>query len=328
MSYRISFNNAYKDFSRKNQDSNHIILANDLGSYHTYNEEISNDIHLIKHNMTINEDFEMLVEGIDENHTLSINIPLQGQVHGYNYLTKSEKCDKAKDISIEYKDHRKDLFSFTKNTNLESVGIFIKDNFLEENFFSLLKDEKRMKIEKNVKNDINTLFKSSLASSKTLILAKEIYNSPFDGALNKLYLQSRVYEIIHDEFLSIINEEDKKPIKKTILSQEDIKALYKARALIIENKKSFSIPELSRKVALNEKKLKYGFKQLFHTTPGNFMLEIKMYEAKKLLETSEYNVTEIAKLTGYKYIQNFTQAFIKFFGTTPKELMKSRKYYY
>jgi len=328
MSYRFNFKDLHQEYLKKNKDINHIFLPNQLGSSHTYNENISSDISLVKHDMNINEDFEMLVESINENHTLAINISLQGKAYGYNYLTKSEKNDKSRDISIEYKNQRKDLFKFSKNTKLESLGIFIKDSFLEENLFSLLKDEKRIEIEKNTKNSIKTLFKSSLASSKTIALARQIHNTPFKGALNKLYLQSRVYEIIHDEFLSIINEEDKKLPKKVILSQDDIKALYKARTLIIENKKSFSIPELSRKVALNEKKLKYGFKQLFHTTPGNFMLEIKMYEAKKLLELSEYNVTQIADLTGYKYVQNFTNAFIKFFGQSPKSLMKSRKYYY
>jgi len=328
MSYHINFKDVYKDQMQNNKGVNHIVLPNNLGSSHAHNEDISNDIYLIKHDMTINEDFEMLVEDSNENYTLSINISFPEKEYGYNYVKKSKKDAKSQDISIEYKSQRKDLFKFTKNTKLESLGIFIKDSFLEENLFSLLKDEKRMEIEKNTKNGIKTLFKSSLASSKTLALAKEIYNSPFNGTLNKLYLQSRVYEIIHDEFLSIINQENKKPTQKIILSQYDIEALHTAKALILKDKRSFSITELSRKVALNEKKLKYGFKQIFHTTPGNIMLEARMYEAKKLLETSEYNVTEIAELTGYKYVQNFTNAFIKFFGQSPKDLMKSRKYYY
>jgi len=329
MAYHINFSDVYQDHVQNNKDVNHIVLPNNLGSSHAYNEDISHDISLTKHDMTINEDFEMLVEDINENHTLSININFPEKEYGNNYVTKSKKDAKSHDISIEYKNQRKDIFKFTKNTKLESLGIFIKDSFLEENFFSLLKDEKRMEIEKNMKNNIRTLFKSSRISSKTLALAREIYTSPFNGVLNNLYIQSRVYEIIHDELLSIINIKNKEPRKnKIILNQDDIDALHKAKELILQDKKHFSLAELSKKVALNKTKLKYGFKELFNTTPGHIMLTARMYEAKRLLETSEYNVTEIAQITGYKYSQNFTNAFIKFFATTPSEIMKNRKYYY
>jgi len=313
MSYRFNFKDLCQEHLKKNKDVEHIFFPNNLGSSHDYKEHITNDISLVKHDMNINGDFEILVEDIKDDYTLDINIVLQGEENN---------------ISIEYKKQRKGLVKLSKDSYSKGLNLCIQNSFLEENLFSLLKDEKRMEIEKNTKNGIETLFKSSLVSSKTLALAREIHSSPFNGTLNKLYLQSRVYEIVHDEFLSIINEENKKPTQKIILSQYDIEALHKARILILENKKNFSISELSRKVALNEKKFKYGFKQLFHTTPGNIMLEARMYEAKKLLEASEYNVTEIAELTGYKYVQNFTNAFIKFFGQSPKDIMKSRKYYY
>ena len=116
--------------------------------------------------------------------------------------------------------------------------------------------------------------------------------------------------------------------KKTILTKDDIEALHAIKSLIMQDKRNFSINELSKKTAMNQTKLKYGFKELFNTTPGNMMLEARMYEAKRLLEKSECSVTEIAQITGYKYIQNFSNAFMKFFGTNPKEVMKSRKYYY
>lgn len=328
MSYHFNFNNFYEDHFKENKNLDHITLPNNLGSIDTYKEEISKDIFLFKKDMKVNKDFEMITDSVNDSNSMSINLGFEGDVYRYNKLINSEETNNPNTIVIEYKKQIKNLFKFKKNTQAKGIGIFIKDSFLEENFFCHLKDKRRIQIEENAKNHVRTLFKSSLANSKTLSLAKEIYNSPFSGILNNLYLQSRVYEIIYDEFLSIINEKDKICKQKIILTQNDIEALHKARALILKNKQNFSIPELARKVAINEKKLKYGFKQIFNTTPGTIMLEARMYEAKKLLETSEYNVTEISELTGYKYVQNFTSAFIKFFGISPKVLMKSRKYYY
>ncbi len=53
-----------------------------------------------------------------------------------------------------------------------------------------------------------------------------------------------------------------------------------------------------------------------------------MIEAKRLLELSEYNINEIALKVGYRHSCNFTTAFLKRFGVRPKDVMKSRKYYY
>jgi len=327
MSYQFKFDELNNEFYLKVKQKNSIYFPNEAGSIHTVTSNINDDILLVKEDMYAFNDLKMEAE-FGSNNSLLIGLILEGSRYIYDSRNNTTKKEGQNNINIIDKKNENPLYIMDKDTQTKSIGILIKESFWEENLFCHLKDEKRLAIERDIKENITTIYKSSLASFKTLSLAKEIYNSPFIGTLNNLYLQSKVYEIIHNEFLDIINEDNKPKQNKIILSQEDIEALYKAKELILENKKHFSLDELSKKVALNQTKLKYGFKQLFHTTPGNIMLEARMYEAKRLLETSEYNVTEIAQLTGYKYIQNFTKAFIKFFGTSPSEIMKSRTYYY
>lgn len=328
MSYQFRLDDINGHLNLKNAELNHITLPNNLGDMNIIKKNISNDIFLVKEDISSNKDFKLISDSSFDS-CMYMTIALEDSSVSYDYTRNKEVSHFRNGIVIEYKNQSRKSFMMKKNNNTKGIGITIKNNFLEENFFTYLKDKKRVQIEKNLKDNITTLFKSSLASSKTLCLAKEIYNSPFNGVLNNLYLQSKVYEIIHDEFLNIINQDEKnKKESRVILSQDDIEALHKAKALILENKRNFSLLELSKKVALNQTKLKYGFKQIFNTTPGTIMLEARMYEAKRLLETSEYNVTEIAQITGYKYVQNFSNAFIKFFGTSPRELMKKRKYYY
>lgn len=68
---------------------------------------------------------------------------------------------------------------------------------------------------------------------------------------------------------------------------------------------------------LNRDKLKRGFKLLFGVPPHCFNREIRMQEAKRLLQQTEKPVSEIAYLVGYGQPNNFCTAFTKHAGCTP-----------
>jgi len=82
------------------------------------------------------------------------------------------------------------------------------------------------------------------------------------------------------------------------------------------------------KVAISEFNFKKRIKELFDTTPGALVLKTRMEKAKVLLGTGEYNISEVSKIIGYKYQQSFSTAFFKHFGVLPKDLVKSRNYYF
>ncbi|RXK13557.1 hypothetical protein CP965_07085 [Halarcobacter mediterraneus] len=328
MAYSFNLNDFLEEIRAKSpNNTNETFLPKSFGYQKIEDKQISKDIIIIKEELYSKEETKIIAETTNCPDDVFISINIQGTIKYSDNKNSKENINCPNNIDIiKYSRNTKRCTHLKKDDQLKGLGIFIKKDYIEENLFKYLDDQKRYHIEKNYENDELTIFKSSLASTKTMHLAKQIYNSPFDGLLNNIYLQSKTYELIYEEFLSIIK---KKGIQnnKIILTEKDKEALYKARELIIKNKTSYSINELSRKVALNENKLKYGFKHLFNTTPGNIMLEMKMYEAKKLLEESEYNATEIAQIIGYKYVQNFTNAFSKFFGKNPSEIMKKRKYY-
>jgi len=328
MAYSFNFNETNESYFFRKKDMDSLIFPNNLGQINTYRDVTSEDISLIKMNMNSNDDFSILVDTMSDTYSMVINIVLHDQVYKYDYIADKEETQHSNNIFIGYKNRLKSLFKVNKYTETKDVGIMIKNSFLEENFFCHLRDEKRREIEENCKNSMQTLFKSSSMSRKTLALANDIYSSPFSGAMHSIYLQGKVYEIIYEEFMSIINEKGYDSENRIILAKDDTEALHKAKEIIVNEKKHSSIGELAKEVAINEKKLYYGFKKLFNTTPGNMILETKMNEAKRLLEETDYNINEVADITGYKYSQNFTKAFIRFFGKRPSDVMKSRSYYY
>jgi len=286
---------------------------------------ISNDIVLVKDEFYFPQ--KTTIENSANIESLCINIILDGELSYKDRVLDETISKTANTMFIKYFNNTHSIYEAKKDSSLRDIGVVIKGDFLKKNLLEKLYDID--KIQKDYEQDIPTVLKKAKTNVKTSLLAKEISDSPFHGDLNEIFLQSKVYEIIFNEFSDILDKDKNKNLKKEVkLTKEDIEALYKAKALISEEKRFLSISSLSKDVALNEFKLKYGFKKLFNTSPGNMMLDYRMVEAKKLLEGSEFNVSEIALLVGYKRVQSFTVAFKKKFGLLPKDVMKTRKYYY
>jgi len=164
---------------------------------------------------------------------------------------------------------------------------------------------------------------------KTSLFAKDLLYNKYEGKLESLYLESKVLNLLYLEFKDIFQEDSTKVKDLVKISKQDEEAIYYARDILSTNiENPPSIKELAKIVTLNEFKLKYGFSKIFNQTPYNLSLEYRLQEAKKLLESSEYNINEISQKIGYKYVQSFSKAFHKYFGVRPKDIMKKRKYYY
>ena len=64
------------------------------------------------------------------------------------------------------------------------------------------------------------------------------------------------------------------------------------------------------------------FKQVVKVTPMQYILSLRMANAKTLLETKDYNVTETANAVGYENALYFSRLFSKHVGMSPSEYKK------
>lgn len=78
-----------------------------------------------------------------------------------------------------------------------------------------------------------------------------------------------------------------------------------------------TIGYLCAAVGLSEFKLKEGFRHRFGTSPHRMLLAMRMHRAKALL-ASGAQVAQAGWQVGYAHPSNFSAAFTKFFGRTPK----------
>lgn len=83
---------------------------------------------------------------------------------------------------------------------------------------------------------------------------------------------------------------------------------------------SYTIRELSRKVAINECYLKKGFKALTGKTVHEYSENLRISRAKELLQKGK-TVTEVANILGFSSISHFSTAFKRVTGLKPCELL-------
>ncbi|GAB3942710.1 AraC family transcriptional regulator [Spirosoma harenae] len=153
-------------------------------------------------------------------------------------------------------------------------------------------------------------------------LIDEIRNCRATGPMRNLLIQSRILELVAlqiDQFrLPAITFSNSLPF-------DEVEKLYQLKAYLDVNfLADHTLAHLSRFCALNEFKVKKGFKQLFDTTVFNYLRKLRMDYAGELLRHHNLSVDEVADRLSYEHSQHFSIAFKKYTGYTPSEYQHSR----
>lgn len=84
-------------------------------------------------------------------------------------------------------------------------------------------------------------------------------------------------------------------------------------------KEEISLQTLSDLTYLNKYYLAHTFKNYKGISPINYLIQLRIEEAKLLLETTNNSIAKIASQTGFSSQSYFTQTFRKTTGLTPRE---------
>lgn len=177
------------------------------------------------------------------------------------------------------------------------------------------------------KNLLNTDLSAPRAlSSHSLYITPEIgsilnsiENSGHTGFCMELFFESKVIELL---VLQLVQAEqttiEELPGK---LKKEEVDKMNEVREILINDSNSqHSLRTLAHMVGTNEFNLKKNFKMVFGTTVYGYLNQHKMEEAKKILMSGHYNVSEVSSKMGYKHATHFTSAFKKYFGYLPTKI--------
>ena len=111
--------------------------------------------------------------------------------------------------------------------------------------------------------------------------------------------------------------------ENTLLPQDNafMTELYQ----LMENELSNSELDVSRMTELlhiSRTKFYYKVKGLTGENPSVFFKRYKLNRAAQLLKERNYNISEIADMTGFSTLSHFSTSFKKQFGVSPSEYMK------
>lgn len=186
--------------------------------------------------------------------------------------------------------------------------------FLEEAFFFRQMPENHSAFNNKRNNTFGAVFKKNhYINAKIEHILNEITTCEFDGHLKTLYLKAKMIELIG---LQLAQAKEQKVVE---LKPAEIDKMREVKELIANNlNESYSLSYLARVAGTNEQYLKKHFKLLYGNTVFGYINSCKMQKAKELLLTGNHQITEIAKVVGYRHATHFTSAFKKFFGFVPK----------
>ncbi len=138
-----------------------------------------------------------------------------------------------------------------------------------------------------------------------------------------LYLEGKSLELL-SLHLAALGLDCRNP-EGQLLNRTDKQKIFQARALLINDLQSPpTLNCLARTTGLNAAKLQAGFRQAYGKSVFDYFRDYRMQEARKILDTTETNVSQTAWQVGYTNVSHFSEAFKKRFGILPKHYLKNR----
>jgi len=96
--------------------------------------------------------------------------------------------------------------------------------------------------------------------------------------------------------------------------------VYNLQSYLREHfREKINMSEITKQFPVSRSYLSTLFKQVTGTTISNYLTEIRMEEAKRMLLNPDYKVFEISNYVGYENGEHFTKLFKEYYSITPRE---------
>ncbi|MBW4617904.1 MAG: AraC family transcriptional regulator [Cyanosarcina radialis HA8281-LM2] len=153
-------------------------------------------------------------------------------------------------------------------------------------------------------------------------VVQQIVNCPFVGTVKRMYLQSKVMELMTLQIARIGVEEP--PIEHCFKPQTLERIQLAAEILRSHLEYPPSQLALAQQVGLSKRTLQKGFQAVFGITPFAYLTRQRMQVAKELLRSGDRTVAEVANVVGYANPGQFAGTFRRQFGISPLECVRGK----
>ena len=278
--------------------------------------DLSGAILLSKGTYSSNENVELFSKSDED--TIELSFFLHGSMavkalgfDGFEEL-------KSGFLTLYYNPSPEGFSRFKKNTCVEVLNMMIDKNYFQDNIVNQLSRDFDSFFE-NVLRKRPQLLKVKL-NAHLLYISGLLMDMNLPSDLSRIFFKEKIIEI-----LTLMASQLRSNDNHFSFSKPDREKLYYVREILKEKPEyPWSLKIISKQVALNEFKLKKGFKELYRQTIFAYLLELRLTKAYKMLSESDITIGDAAYFTGYTNPQHFSTAFKRFFGVSPIKLRKSK----
>lgn len=231
------------------------------------------------------------------------------------YHTSSRNALRQNNLYFKSNIDFQEVIHLVKGEKIQYLALLLDKNFVR----SLLRENYKELLQYDLyKQEVESRFTANLSIPLELNMyeaIKSLFALSFEEPVHRQLIHLKIIEIL---FLLKLNRSKLVDISPT--DQYYIDRLKEIKSwIMINHHKEFTLRSLARNFGINELTLKAGFKELFGQTIRQFVIELRMEEAKSLIIKNTETVNEIAFKVGYKSVSHFIQTFKKHFGTTPHQ---------
>jgi AraC-like DNA-binding protein len=205
-------------------------------------------------------------------------------------------------------------FEFKKGTQVMSLAIYMDEEWVNNNIDAA----GRERLQEYVANGIDNYNKEVLTAKHKRII-ETMLREDLQLPLSNLFLQTRAYRLTENFLNGVLTRSDK---DVTIsVTESDMIKLISVEKILVENcmNEFLSVEELAKIALMSETKLKKLFKQVYGMGLYEYYQKNRMHQAKEMLISGKYKISEIGIKLGYSNLSNFSVAFKKEFGCLPSE---------
>lgn len=135
----------------------------------------------------------------------------------------------------------------------------------------------------------------------------------------ELFIKSKIYELLYYLYRNMKKDTGKETVPDVRKSQFIRKIVEYVRE---HYDNPISLKEIAGHLAVSEGYFCRSFKENFHMTFGNYLNDVRLGEAEKLVRETDLTMEEIARKTGFNNSNYFTVCFKRMYYDTPLHYRK------
>ncbi|CAG1770868.1 Regulatory protein PchR [uncultured bacterium] len=285
----------------------HQLLPQELGTGYSNIMQLDAGLSYIETDFVPNKDFSILSQIETQEPRMVLTLGLQGQ-SGFTNHRGSELSFNAGYTTIATFGSSIGERQYQAHNAVKQLRVSVSQAWVERYF-------PEEQAEKFFKQHLQQLSHRPISAQGRIVI-QQLHNTQVLPELKRVFVHGQVMNLLVSELNNLYQEEIK-------FNQRDKNIAMLARDILMEEYQNPpSVEQLARRAGTNTFKLKQLFKHFFDNTPYGMLLDIRMNKAYQLLSAKHYHVNTVADLVGYGHASNFSVAFNKYYGVTPKKLSK------